>query len=111
MAAFTRTNGLGHAHATLYSTAQVAAYLIDAGGTLASQGGVGGALEALAQEIGSALLMFDSEGTSGEVHVIVDGHAVTAADLQARIRDLGTVNSYDFSGATVTAGGQITVAA
>jgi len=111
MAAVTRVNGLGHAHATLYSTAQLAAYLIDAGASLATQGGIGGAIEALAQELGSALLMFDSEGTNGEVSVIVDGHALTAASLQTRIRALGTVNSYDFSSATVTAGGQITVAA
>jgi hypothetical protein len=111
MASFTRTNGLGHAHATLYSTAQLAAFVLDLGADASGQGGIGGALEAVAQEIGSALLMFDSEGTGGAVSIIVDGHAVNAADLQARIRDLGTVNSYDLSGATVTAGGQITVAA
>ena len=111
MAAVTRVNGLGHEHATLYSTAQLKAFLIDAGGTLASQGGIGGAIEALAQELGSALLMFDSEGTAGEVHVIMDGHGIDATSLQARIRALGTVNSYSFASATVTEGGQITVAA
>ena len=111
MASFTRTNGLGHAHATLYSTAQTDAFLIDLGADASGQGGIGGALEACAQEIGSALLMFDSEGTAGQVHVIVDGHGITAASLQARLRALGTVNSYDMRGATVTEGGQITVAA
>ena len=111
MAAVTRVNGVGHAHATLYSTAQLKAFLIDLGADASGQGGIGGALEAAAQEIGSALLMFDSEGTAGQVSVIVDGHGVDAASLQARLRALGTVNSYDMSGATVTAGGQITVAA
>jgi hypothetical protein len=111
MAGVARVNGLGHAHATLYSTAQLQAFLIDLGADASGQGGIGGALEAVAQEIGSALLMFDSEGTAGEVSVIVDGHGVDAASLQIRIRALGTVNSYDLSGATVTAGGQITVAA
>lgn len=109
MAGVARVNGLGHAHATLYSTAQLAAFLIDAGADLSGQGGIGGAIEALAQEISP--MMFDSEGANGEVHVIMDGHAVDAASLQIRIRALGTVNGYDFSGATVTAGGQITVAA
>ena len=41
----------------------------------------------------------------------MDGHAVSAADLQVSIRAMGTVSGYDFSGATVTAGGAITVAA
>lgn len=109
MAAVTRVNGIGHAHATLYSTAQLAAYALDLGADASGQGGIGGALEAVAQETGA--LMFDSEGTSGAVSIIVDGHGVTAASLQARIRALGTVNGYDLSGATATAGGQITVAA
>lgn len=109
MAAFARTNGIGHAHATLYSTAQLAAYVLDLGADASGQGGIGGALEAVAQE--TAALMFDSEGTDGLVHIIVDGHAVSAASLQARIRELGTINGYDLSGATATLGGQITVAA
>ena len=109
MAGLTRTNGVGHAHATLYSTAQLDAYLVDLGADASGQGGIGGALEAVAQEI--APLMFDSEGTAGAVHMIVDGHANTAASIQARIRALGTVNGYDLSGATATLGGQITVAA
>lgn len=111
MAAFTRTNGLGHAHETLYSTAQLAAYVIDLGADASGQGGIGGALEAVAQELGSALLMFDSEGTAGLVHVIVDGHALDKATIDARLQALGTVNGYDLSGAAATAGGQITVAA
>lgn len=111
MAGVARVNGLGHAHATLYSTGQLKAFIIDAGATLATQGGIGGAIEALAQELGSTSMLFDSEGANGEVHVVMDGHAVDAAGLQLRIRALGTVNSYDFSGATVTEGGQITVAA
>lgn len=109
MAGVARVNGLGHAHATLYSTAQLAAFLIDAGADLSGQGGIGGAIEALAQEVSP--MMFDSEGANGEVHVIMDGHAVDADGLQLRIRALGIVNGYDFAGATVTAGGQITVAA
>jgi len=107
MATVTRVNGLGHAHGTLYSTAQLKAFVIDAGASLASQGGIGGALEALAQEI--APLMMQSVSTSGLVHVIVDGHAVDAAGLQARVIALGTVNGYSFSSATVTLGSNIVV--
>ena len=109
MAGITKVNGIGHAHGTLYSTMQLKAFVIDAGATLASQGGIGGAIEALAQEIGSALLMFQSVSTSGLVHVIVDGHALDAAGLQARIQNMGTVNGYDFTGATVTLGSNIVV--
>jgi hypothetical protein len=47
--------------------------------------------------------MFESSGTAGKFIVIGDGHALDATVLQSRIRQLGTVNSYDFSGATVTA--------
>jgi hypothetical protein len=107
MASVTRVNGLGHAHGTLYSTAQLKAFVIDAGGSLAAQGGIGGALEALAQEV--APLMMQSVSTSGVVHVIVDGHAVDAAGLEDRIQNLGTVNGYSFSGATVTLGSNIVV--
>jgi hypothetical protein len=107
MAGQTKVNGIGHAHATLYSTAQLKAYVIDAGASLASQGGIGGAIEALAQNV--APLMMESVSTSGLVHVVVDGHATDAAGLQARIREMGTVNGYDFSGATVTLGAHIVV--
>lgn len=109
MAGITKVNGIGHAHGTLYSTAQLKAFVIDAGASLASQGGIGGAIEALAQEV--APLMMQSAGTGGVVSVVVDGHAVDAAGLQARIRNMGTVNGYDFSGATVAAAATLTAAA
>lgn len=107
MAGQTKVNGIGHAHGTLYSTLQLKAFVIDAGASLAAQGGIGGAIEALAQNV--APLMMQSVSTSGLVHVVVDGHAVDAAGLQARIREMGTVNAYDFSGATVTLGTAIAV--
>ena len=109
MAGVTKVNGIGHAHGTLYSTMQLKAFVIDAGSSLSAQGGIGGAIEALAQELGSALLMFQSVSTNGLVHVIVDGHAVDADGLEARIQNMGTVNGYDFSGASVTLGSNIVV--
>ena len=34
--------------------------------------------------------------------MIVDGHSVTAASLQVKLQNLGTVDSIDLSSATVT---------
>lgn len=110
MATFTRVNGLGHAHGTLYSTAQLKALVIDLGADASGQGGIGGAIEAVMQELGSNLLMAQSTGTAGAFHAIVDGHAIDGASVQARIRALGTVNGYDLSGATAAEGTSITVA-
>ena len=101
MASFTRTNGLGHAHDTQYSTANLAGMEVDALVSLAAKGGVGSTIEAIAQEI--APLMMISTGTAGKIFMIVDGHHTNAADLQARVRALGTVDSIDLSSATVTA--------
>ena len=50
---------------------------------------------------------------SGQMSVVVDGHSVTAASLQGRIRELGATagpNDYDASGATVTAATTFVVA-
>lgn len=101
MAAFTRTNGLGHAHGTQYSTANLAIYEIAAGADLSTKGGIGSTIEAIAQEV--APLMMQSSGTAGDVYVVVDGHATSAADLEARVQALGSVDSVDLASATVTA--------
>ena len=107
MAGFTRVNGIGHAHGTLYSTLQLKSFVLDCGATLATQGGIGGAIEALAQELSPVL--FQSAGTAGAVYVVIDGHAQSAASMQVRVRNLGTVNGYDFSGATVAEGTAVVV--
>jgi hypothetical protein len=111
MAEFARVNpvlatndngfGSGRNHNELYSTLQLKAFVVDAGASLAAQTGFGGAIEALTRELGTTAMLFESNGTAGKFVVIGDGHAIDAAVLQSRIRQLGTVNSYDFSGATV----------
>jgi hypothetical protein len=113
MASQTRVNPVagatnaGHTHATLFSVVQLKAFVITCGGgTLASQGGLGGAIEAVFREIQP--LMFESTSTGGVIHVVVDGHTVTAASLKVRIDALGTVNGYTFS-STVTEGTHIVV--
>mgnify|MGYP003630402979 CR=1 FL=1 len=109
MAEFARVNGIGHVHATLYSTVQLSAFVFNLGASAAAQGGIGGAIEAVARELGSTLVMFQSVGTAGAFHAIMDGHGVDADSLQVRIQALGTVNAYDLSGATVALGTAITV--
>jgi hypothetical protein len=112
MATITRVNGLGHAHATLYSTANLGFYFINGDGSstsLAGQGGIGGALEAIAQALQP--LAMDSESTAGKVNIIVDASQNDADTLQLRLRALGTVNGYNFAAGTVTAGGEFIVSA
>jgi len=101
MATFTRTNGLGHAHDAQYNTNQIVAMEVDALASLAAKGGVGSTIEAIAQEF--APLMMKSAGTAGKILMIVDGHGQTAASMQERLQNLGTVDSIDLSSATVTA--------
>ena len=112
MAGFTRTNGIGHAHETLYSTANLGFYTINVGGNLASEGGIGKALEAVAQAINP--LAFDSEGTSGLVNVVVDDSQWDADSLDAVIQNLGTAvgsGNYNASASAATKGGQFIVSA
>ena len=109
MAAVTRVNGLGHAHATLYSTANIGFAVIDAGASLAGKGGIGSTLEAIAQAVNP--IAFDSEGTAGLVNIAFDASQTNAAGIQVIVRGLGTVDSIDLSSATVTAGGQFIVSA
>jgi hypothetical protein len=110
VAGYTNSAGVdtsGHTHAVLFSVLQLKAFTIDCGGSLAAQGGPGGAIEAVFRELQP--LMFESTGTSGVIHVVVDGHAVDATSINARIVQLGTVNGYSFAGAATTLGTHIVV--
>lgn len=116
MSATTRFNGSfgNYSTGTLRTVAQLKAFVIDAGGDLQAQdadaaGEVDQAVEAVIREV-QPLMYSTPSASDGIIHVIVDGHAVDAAGLQLRIRALGTVNSYDLSGATVTLGTSIVVA-
>ena len=51
MATVTRVNGLGHAHATLYNTANLGFYVIDIKADASAEGGIGKTLELLGQHI------------------------------------------------------------
>ena len=100
MAAFTRTNGGTGAHGTTVSTAQLKAFEIDALVDISAKAGVESTIEAIVREFQP--LMYVSTGTAGKIFMIVDGHGVTAASMQIRLQDLGTVDSIDLSSATVT---------
>ena len=99
MATFTRTNGAGFDHGVQYGTAQIIAIEIDAGVSLAAKDGIGGAVEAIVREFSP--LLYKSTGTAGKIFAIVDGHAVTAASLTARLQALGTVDGVNLSAQVV----------
>jgi hypothetical protein len=113
MSATTRVNGFGqYTTGTLRSVYQQKAFIIDAGGDLQTEDdGADEAVEAIIREV-QPLMYFVPSAGNGIIHVIVDGHAVDAASLQARIRALGAIgpNAYDATGATVTLGTSIVVA-
>lgn len=107
MASFTRVNpqlgtNSGRDHGFLYSQMQFKAFIVDCGASLAAKTGIDSALDILTRELGTTAAMFESNGTAGKFIVIGDGHALDAVILQRRIRHLGTVDGYDFSGATVS---------
>tara|TARA_Y100001937_G_scaffold109906_1_gene155027 strand:- start:334 stop:672 length:339 start_codon:yes stop_codon:yes gene_type:complete len=91
--------GIGHTHGTQFSVANLKCMELDAAANIAAKGGVGSTIEAMVQE--AQPLMYVSTGTAGKIFTIVDGHSTSAADLQARLRALGTVDSIDLSSALV----------
>lgn len=116
MSTTTRYNGdFGNfATGTLFSVVQLKAFVLDLGGDLQAQdadaaGEVDQALAIAVREL-QPLMYFAPSDTSGVLHVVVDGHAVDAATLTARIQQLGVVNGYDFSTATVTLGTSMVIA-
>ncbi|MGY8867480.1 MAG: hypothetical protein ACKVJK_17915 [Methylophagaceae bacterium] len=109
MASVTRVNGLGHAHATIYSTANLGFAVVACGASVAGKGGIGSTIEAVAQQLQP--IAINSEGTAGLVNIVYDASQTNAAWLQVQLQALGTVDSIDLSAATVTEGGQFIVAA
>ena len=99
MAAVTKVPGTGHTHGTQESVAQLKGMELDALVNISAKGGLGSTIEAMVRE--AQPLMYVSTGTAGKIFCIVDGHSTTAADLQVRIRQLGTVDSIDLSNALV----------
>jgi len=91
--------GTGHTHGTQESVANLKCMELDAAANISAKGGVGSTIEAMVQE--AQPLMYVSTGSAGKIFTIVDGHSTSAADLQVRLRALGTVDSIDLSNALV----------
>jgi len=115
MATFTRVNGGVGAPGALYSVNQQAGYVItcknvsDSAVNIQASTGVDGVIESVIREV--APLMYDvKDANGGVVHVIVDGHAQSAASLEARLQALGTIDSIDISGTTVALATAMTLA-
>ena len=69
--------------------------------SLAAKDGVDGAVAQIVGEF--APLMYKSTGTAGKIFAIVHGHGQSAASMQVRLQNMGTVDGVDLSSATVTA--------
>ena len=111
MSATTRVNGFDqYTTGTLRTVAQLKAFVIDAGADLQAQDdGADEAVELIIREV-QPLMYFTPSASDGIIHVIVDGHAVDADTLQARIRNMDTGSGYRLNAATVTLGTSIVVA-
>ncbi len=101
MAGITKVNQDGRDHGVQYSTAQITAVEIDAIVSLAAKDGVDGAVAQIVGEFSP--LMYKSTGTAGKIFAVIDGHGQTAASMQVRLQNMGTVDGVDLSSATVTA--------
>lgn len=119
MAEVTRVNGLGVTVGTLYNlncnlyimtVKNVSASAID---LRAEDDAVNEALEQIIKEI-SPLAWYAADASTGVVHLVMDKNINSAAELQVRVRRLGTTvgpNNVDVSGTTIQLGTSFTVAA
>jgi hypothetical protein len=112
---FTPANGGDNAVGTLESVAQLKAFVIDFDSTSNGDNtaldlrGVdaahGSTYDLILREL-QPLMAFAPDGATGVLHVIMDGHAVTAASIEARMEAINGVGT----DTTVTEGTSITVA-
>ena len=120
MAGIARTSGFGnYAQGTVYGVAQLKAFLVTvenasnvAQSLAAEDDAANEVMEAIMREVQP--LMYYSTGTDGTITVVCDGHATTAADIQVRIRALGTAvgpNTIDVTGTDVVDAGSLVAAA
>tara|TARA_B100000959_G_C14987459_1_gene626285 strand:+ start:21 stop:374 length:354 start_codon:yes stop_codon:yes gene_type:complete len=116
MVGFTRTNGLGVTAGTLYGH-NATAYLVTIQNASnanidlrAEDDAVEEAVEYIMKEL-SPLMYLVTNSNAGTIHVIMDKNS-SAADMQSRIRGLGTTvgpNNIDVTGSDVAAGTSVVV--
>ncbi len=110
----TKGNGKGVAEfatGTLHSRHNLKFAVIDAGASLTAEDDATREAVERVLQIVQPLAYFLPSNTSGQLHVVVDGSQFDAAALEDQLQAIGTdnVNSYDFSGATVTLGTSIVI--
>jgi hypothetical protein len=117
MAEFARVNGLACTVGTLYSL-NAKAFLVTVKNAAASardlraeDDAVDETVEMIVKEL-NPLIFFVTDSSAGTMHIVTDV-SLSAADIQTRIRNLGTAvgpNDIDITGTTVAAAASITVA-
>ena len=117
MADITRVNGLACTVGTLYSL-NAKAFLVTVKNAAASardlraeDDAVDEAVEMIVKEL-NPLIFFVTDSSAGTMHIVTDV-SLSAADIQTRIRNLGTAvgpNDLDVTGTTVADAASITVA-
>ena len=117
MAEFARVNGLACTVGTLYPL-NAKAFLVTVKNAAASardlraeDDAVDETVEMIVKEL-NPLMFFVTDSSAGTMHIVADV-SLSAADLQTRIRNLGTAvgpNDIDVTGTTVTLATSITVA-
>jgi hypothetical protein len=116
MAEFARVSGLNCTVGTLYSL-NAKAFLVTVKNAAASardlrteDDAVDETVEMIVKEL-NPLMFFVTDSSAGTMHIVADV-SLSAADLQTRIRNLGTAvgpNDIDVTGTTVTLATSITV--
>jgi len=118
MAAFTRVNGLRNTVGTLYMdncnmfVIQVQNVSNSNRDLRAEDDAVDEAVEFLVKEL-NPLAFFVVDAATGLVYVVMDKNVSSAAELQTRIRNMGSsvgVNAVDFRGTDVTLATSLTLA-
>jgi hypothetical protein len=117
MAEFARVNGLACTVGTVYSL-NAKAFLVTVKNAAASardlraeDDAVDETVEMIVKEL-NPLIFFVTDSSAGTMHIVTDV-SLSAADIQTRIRNLGTAvgpNDIDITGTTVAAAASITVA-
>lgn len=117
MSGFARVNGLACTVGTLYSL-NAKAFLVTVKNAAASardlraeDDAVDETVEMIVKEL-NPLMFLVTDSTAGTMHIVTDV-SLSAADIQTRIRNLGTAvgpNSVDVTGSTVADAASITIA-
>lgn len=117
MAEFARVNGLACTVGTVYSL-NAKAFLVTVKNAAASardlraeDDAVDETVEMIVKEL-NPLMFFVTDSSAGTIHIVTDV-SLSAADIQTRIRNLGTAvgpNNIDVTGTTVADAASITIA-